>query len=60
LDTPLGLEPVAQIWTSSARPWVRLPDGLLSFPENPSTFDEIFAAWQVRKRAIQASRRDAV
>jgi hypothetical protein len=50
LDTMLDLEPVAHIWTSRARSWVRLPEGILSFPENPSSFDEIFAAWQVRKR----------
>lgn len=45
----LDLEPVAHIWTSSARSWVRLQEGVLSYPENPPTFDEIFAAWQVRK-----------
>jgi hypothetical protein len=49
LDTVLDLEPVAQIWTSSARSWVQLPAGTLSYRENPPTFDEIFAAWQARK-----------
>lgn len=46
LDTALDLEPVAHIWTSSARAWVQLPEGILSYPENPPAFDEIFAAWQ--------------
>lgn len=49
LDTTLDLEPVAHIWTSSARSWVQLPEGVLSYPENPPTFDEIFAAWEARK-----------
>ena len=50
LDPAFDLEPVAQIWTSSARSWVQLPTDILSYPENPPTFDEIFAAWQSRKR----------
>jgi hypothetical protein len=50
LDTPLDLEPVAQIWTSSARSWLQLPAGVLSYRENPETFDEVFAAWKARKR----------
>jgi hypothetical protein len=49
LDTMLDLEPVAHIWTSSARSWVQLPAGILSYRKNPPTFDEILAAWQVRK-----------
>jgi hypothetical protein len=46
LDTPFGPAPVAQIWTSRARPWVRLPEVALSYPENPPSFDEMFAAWR--------------
>lgn len=57
LDTALDLEPVAHIWTSSARAWVKVPAGVLSFPGNPPTFDEIFAAWQVQKNAACATRR---
>jgi hypothetical protein len=49
LDTALDLEPVAQIWTSSARSWVQLPAGLLSYRENPPAFDAIFAAWRAQK-----------
>jgi len=50
LDTPLDLEPVAHIWTSSAKSWVQVPAGVLSYRETPPTFDEIFGAWQARKR----------
>jgi hypothetical protein len=50
LDSTLDLEPVAQIWTSSARSWVQLPAGTLSYPENPPTFEEIFAAWRTRDK----------
>lgn len=59
LDTALDLEPVAQIWTSSARSWVQLPAGILSYPENPPAFDEIFAAWQARRRLSSLSSRGA-
>lgn len=55
LDAMLDLEPVAHLWTSSARSWVHVPEGVLSFPENPPSFDEIFAAWQLRKRRSNAS-----
>ncbi|HYQ04042.1 MAG TPA: GFA family protein [Polyangiaceae bacterium] len=53
LNTPLNLEPVAHIWTSSARNWLRLPPGVLSYSQNPSSFDDIFAAWQTRKTGAQ-------
>jgi hypothetical protein len=53
LDTALEFEPVAHIWTSSALSWSQLPTSVLSYPENPPTFEEIFAAWRARKiRAI--------
>lgn len=48
LDTALDAEPVAHIWMSRARSWVHVPPGVLSFPENPPTFEAIFAAWQWR------------
>jgi hypothetical protein len=49
LDTTLALEPVAHIWTSSARSWIEVPSHVLTYPENPPTFDEIFATWQSQK-----------
>ena len=55
LDTMLDREPVAHIWTSSAQSWVQVQEGVLSFPQNPPTFDEIFAAWQGRKSQSIAS-----
>lgn len=59
LDTTLDLEPVAQIWTSSARSWVQSPAGILSYPENPPSFDEIFSAWQARRTESSPSTRGA-
>jgi hypothetical protein len=48
LDRTRDLEPVAHIWTSSAQAWVRVPEGCLSYPENPPSFAEMFAAWRAR------------
>ncbi len=45
-----GLEPVAHIWTRSAVPWMRFPEGSLLYRENPPSFDAIFAAWRARGR----------
>lgn len=50
LDTPLAFEPVAHIWTSSAQAWAQWPPSTLSYPENPPSFEDIFAAWQARKK----------
>jgi hypothetical protein len=50
LDTPLDAEPVAHIWTSSARRWMQPPARILSYPGNPPSFDDIFAAWQAQKK----------
>lgn len=35
LDDTRGLEPVAQAWTASAQPWVKLANELVSFPGQP-------------------------
>ncbi len=51
LDKALEFDPVAHIWTSSARSWVRVPSTVLSYPENPPTFEDIFAAWRERKKS---------
>lgn len=50
LDAPLDFEPVARIWTSSAQKWLHLPSAVLSYPENPPSFDEIFVAWKTRTK----------
>jgi hypothetical protein len=52
LDTALACDPVAHIWTSSARSWVQLPSSVLSYPENPPSFDGIFAAWRAERRKV--------
>ena len=59
LDTALELEPVAHIWTSSAQSWVQLPSSILSYPANPPTFEEIFAAWRLQKEKVTALPRSA-
>ncbi len=35
LDDTSWLEPVAQVWTKSAQPWLRLANDLTSFPGQP-------------------------
>jgi len=51
LDGGLRFEPVAHIWTSSAKEWVHVPPTVLSYPENPPRLDDMFTAWRVQKRA---------
>jgi hypothetical protein len=50
LETTHELQPIAHIWTSSAQRWVQVPDSALAYPENPPSFDELFAAWEARKQ----------
>jgi len=59
LDAALELEPVAQIWTSRAASWLRLPACSLSYPENPPSFEAIFAAWRARKEKARGGSRGA-
>jgi hypothetical protein len=35
LDDPSAFEPMLDIWTSTAQPWVCLGDGIPHFPESP-------------------------
>lgn len=35
LDDPTGMVPGVSVWTSTKWPWVTLPEGQHSFPENP-------------------------
>ena len=35
LDDPTSLVPGVSVWTSTKLPWVTLPEGQHSFPENP-------------------------
>jgi hypothetical protein len=47
LDDPAPAAPIAQIWTSLARPWAIAP-GLLAFEENPDDVAALSAAWRAR------------
>lgn len=40
------LHPVAHIWTDSKQDWVKIPENLLQYPQNPPAYDVLFAAWQ--------------
>jgi hypothetical protein len=60
LDATLDVEPVAHIWTSSAHSWVQRPAHTLSYPGNPPTFGDIFAAWQAQKTLAISAREGEV
>jgi hypothetical protein len=42
LDDTSWLEPVAQVWTRSAQPWLALAGELTSFPEQPENVAALF------------------
>ena len=48
LDDTSWLEPVGHIWTRSAQPWFRLPEGSLQYPEAPDMM-ELVKAWKSRQ-----------
>jgi hypothetical protein len=45
LDDTSWLNPVGHIWTASAQPWMRFPDGSLVYETQPERFDDLEAAW---------------
>ena len=49
LDDTTYLDPVGHIWTRSAQPWVRIPEGVLVFAGEPDP-GMLFEAWQARRR----------
>lgn len=49
LDDTSWLDPVAEVWTQSAQPWLRLSNDLLSYPRDTDDVDAIVARWQSRK-----------
>ncbi len=53
LDDTSWLEPVGHIWTRSAQPWVRLPEGVLRCEQQPGDAEnlELARAWKQRSRA---------
>jgi hypothetical protein len=49
LDDTSWLEPVAEVWTRSAQPWLDFSGRLLSFAREPDDVAAIEARWQRRK-----------
>jgi hypothetical protein len=50
LDDTRWLEPIAHIWTSSAQPWVPIPEDTLLYEKEPDDA-ELVRAWQSRADA---------
>ena len=50
LDDTSWLRPVAHIWTRSAQPWFRFPEGAVLFDVQPAP-GELTKLWQARERA---------
>ena len=48
LDDHFWLRPVAHIWTSSAQPWVEIPDDVLRYEKNPDDVLDLVRAWKAR------------
>ena len=46
LDETDKITPVAQIWTESAQPWAVVADDILSYPQQPTDFAPMLAAWK--------------
>jgi hypothetical protein len=49
LDDTSWLDPVAEVWTRSAQPWLDFSDQLLSFTREPDDDDAITVRWQSRQ-----------
>jgi hypothetical protein len=48
LDDTSWARPSAHIWTRSAQPWVRIPDDVLRYEQNPDDDLELVRAWKNR------------
>jgi hypothetical protein len=46
VDGAAKLRPIGHIWTTSAQPWVRIPEGALTYPEQPADMLELVRAWR--------------
>jgi hypothetical protein len=46
LDDTSQIRPVAQFWTASAQPWALIKDRILSYVEQPTDYEPLFAAWK--------------
>lgn len=51
LDDRQALDPVAHVWTEAAQPWVRVPDGMLTFDRQPDSHQVLIDAYQKRRNA---------
>jgi hypothetical protein len=49
LDDRSWVEPVAHIWVRSAQPWVRIPDGVLTFAGQPPDERALVRAWRAKR-----------
>jgi hypothetical protein len=54
LNSTQSLSPVAHIWTQSAQPWVKIPEGVLQYDGNPPDFDAVISAWKTQKDASRS------
>jgi hypothetical protein len=50
-DDTTGLRPVGHIWTSSAHPWVQIPDDTLNYSHQPEDMGDLIRAWRSRPRS---------
>jgi hypothetical protein len=46
LDDTSQIRPVAQFWTASAQPWALIKNRILSYVEQPTDYEPLFAAWK--------------
>ena len=58
LDDNSWIEPVGHLWLSRAQPWFQPPKESLTYPEQPTNFEALFARFA--KRFAEASADDAI
>lgn len=51
LDDTSWLEPVAHLWTRSAQPWVKIPEGVVRYETQPKELTELARLWRERASA---------
>lgn len=49
LDEQDWIQPIAHIWTSSAQPWVTIPEDVLRYEKHPDDLLDLVRAWKNRK-----------
>jgi hypothetical protein len=48
LDESPTLKPIAHIWTRDTQQWMKLPDDVLLFEENPPNMNPLLEAWRTQ------------